>query len=257
MDPPDRHEPEVHVEAAEAPAARSRVRQALVCPYCRDEVQRRGTVACARRRRGALYHRECWEECATQYGGCAVYGCESRKSREITALGYFWRLLRLFLAALLFPPRFARAIKRHHDDGPASIFRVALARARETRQWFKAKNLWPVVVIFVGIPLAMGLIAGGLWLLDAVLSSREPRSSGALFALILFLLTVGPFVAAFTTAIWVPPLVAFFLTLGFYAAKVLALALRSELAGLTRADEGGGTVLGRLRAGGGGKKDCH
>jgi hypothetical protein len=38
------------------PKPRTRLEEALVCPYCRDVVTRRGVVACARRGCGALYH---------------------------------------------------------------------------------------------------------------------------------------------------------------------------------------------------------
>ncbi len=228
---------------------RSRVRQALVCPYCRDEVKRRGTVACGRRKCGALYHRECWEECATQYGGCAVYGCESRRSREVSVAGYVFRLLRLFVAALLFPPRLARAMRRHHDEGAVSIFRLSLARAREVRRFFKERRLWLAVLVVTGVPLAMGLLLPWLYFMDRIpLDALLP---------VLLVFVVAYWVVPFTAPIWLPPLVAFLATLGFYAAKVAALALRSELAGLVRADEGGGTVLGRLHGGAGKKHDDH
>src|SRR5450432_105941 len=92
--------PSPSVEApATTPRPRSRLRQALVCPYCRDSVTRRGTVACARQGCGALYHRDCWSECTRSYGGCAVYGCASKHSKEISAAGYVARLVRLGLAA--------------------------------------------------------------------------------------------------------------------------------------------------------------
>jgi hypothetical protein len=241
-EPEREHEP---AAAEAAPIARSRVRQALVCPYCRDEVKRRGTVACARRKCGALYHRECWEECATQYGGCAVYGCESRKSREISAAGYVWKLLRLFLAALLFPPRIARAMKRHHDEGAVSIFRLSLARARQVREWCKANNAWSAVAFFSCIPVAV---------VELLLFLKLERTFGnnpVPFFAFMIIYVASPFLAG----VWLPPVAAFLGMLGFYAAKLLALGLRSELAGLIRADEGGGSVLGRLRSGAGKKAD--
>ena len=211
-------------------------------------MKRRGTVACARRKCGALYHRECWEECAAQYGGCAVYGCESRRSREVSVAGYVFRLLRLFVAALLFPPRLARAMRRHHDEGTVSIFRLSLARAREVRRFFKERNLWTIVVLVAGIPLAVGLLL--LWFRFEATLPLDAQIP------VMVAYVIASFVLPFTTAIWFPPLVAFIATLGFYGARLAALALRSELAGLVRADEGGGTVLGRLR-GGAGKKHDH
>src|SRR5437870_4295401 len=112
--------------------ARSRLRQALICPYCRDDVSRRGTVACARPGCGALYHRECWSECAASYGGCAVYGCGSTTSKEISAAGFVLRLLRLVVAAAIFPKRVARALREPGRGSLAEAF--ALARGVFSRR---------------------------------------------------------------------------------------------------------------------------
>jgi hypothetical protein len=92
--------------------SRSRVGHALLCPFCRDDVPAREAVACARRGCGALYHRECWEECIAKYGGCAIYGCVSKQANGLSRPGYRLRLFRLMVAALVFPPRAARALVR-------------------------------------------------------------------------------------------------------------------------------------------------
>src|SRR5262245_3400125 len=94
--------------------ARSRVAEALVCPFCRDVVARQGALACGRRRCGALYHEECWAECSQRYGGCAVFGCESERARDLSALRYVVRVLRVALAAAIFP---ARAVREIHARG--------------------------------------------------------------------------------------------------------------------------------------------
>src|SRR5262249_10267165 len=117
--------------ALQGEATRSRFRQALVCPFCRDEVGRDGAVVCARERCGALYHAECWGECATHYGGCAIYGCSSKKSREVSAAGYAFRLARLVVAAILFPPKVARAIRATEGQGFRAIYRRAAKRAEQ------------------------------------------------------------------------------------------------------------------------------
>ncbi|MBI3723543.1 PD40 domain-containing protein [bacterium] len=55
-----------------------------VCPYCHDGVSTEDAVLCTREGCGALYHSECWQDCVSQHGHCAVYGCDVRKA---TALG--------------------------------------------------------------------------------------------------------------------------------------------------------------------------
>src|SRR5579862_7983026 len=75
--------------------ARSRLLQVLLCPYCRDEVEREGAVVCARLGCGTLYHLECWNECSRLYGGCGVYGCESTRSKEISGFSYVLRFARV------------------------------------------------------------------------------------------------------------------------------------------------------------------
>jgi hypothetical protein len=51
----------------------------LVCAYCRDQIS--STIrACSHPHCGARYHPECWDECRSAWGSCAIYGCDSRKS---------------------------------------------------------------------------------------------------------------------------------------------------------------------------------
>lgn len=224
--------------------AQSRLRQALVCPFCRDAVDREGTVICARARCGALYHRECWDECAKHYGGCAVFGCSAKKCREVTAAGYVLRLARLALAAVLFPPRAVRALRSNEAESAASVYRRA---AEASRGIYRATNAnssrqgW--IVLGLGVPLSyavLGLVFG----LPRHGTNAEVLRAFAVLLGVPFLLLVLPYLLA------VPVVFTFFF------AKAVKRALESEFAALERADQGGGTVLGRLRLGLGGKKDC-
>jgi len=115
------HEPAPEVAVTPA-RPRSRLKQALLCPYCRDAVTRTGTVACARRGCGALYHRACWDEVVKDYGGCAIYGCESKKAREVSAVGWAVRVVRLLVATILLPPRVVRALRKH-EAGEVPLWR--------------------------------------------------------------------------------------------------------------------------------------
>ena len=138
------------------------MRAALRCPYCHDQVGRLGALACARSGCGALYHRECWEECA-RWDGCAALACGSREAREVSALGYVLRWLRLALAALLFPRRLVRALSATQGASAVSIFRRALSVA---------------------------------W----ILMPSTDASKNGLVKLLLHMLTVGPFLALFGVA---------------------------------------------------------
>lgn len=70
---------------------------AVICPYCRDSVARgAASVVCSRRECRALYHRDCWRECSEEHGHCAVYGCVSTASAEVSAWRSFVELWRWF-----------------------------------------------------------------------------------------------------------------------------------------------------------------
>ncbi len=220
----------------------SRLRQALVCPYCRDSVGREGTVICARNKCGALYHRECWDECARQYGGCAVYGCSAKKCREVTATGFALRLARLLLAAALFPPRAVRAIRNNETESALSIYRRAVAASKRVYLWTNANGQrQQTIVLLAGVPLSYLLLAA-LGYFDGMHTDRD---------LPIFL------VVAFTVPflmLAIPYLVAIPVVFTFFFALAMKRALESEFSALERADQGGGTVLGRLRLGLGSKK---
>jgi hypothetical protein len=228
--------------ALQGKETRKRLRQALVCPYCRDEVEPEGTVICARGGCGALYHRECWDECSQQYGGCAVYGCSSKKCREVSAAGWFLRMARLAVAAVLFPPKIARAIRQADGEGFAAIYRKAVARARvvgvstnDDENSPAKMNAHLAFAILLLVVVGTVLVSG----VNPAWTRKADTVAGRLTLL-------AAFIVVPVTLPWV---VALPLTLGFYTLRAVATAFKSELAALARADEGGGSVLGRLRAG--------
>jgi hypothetical protein len=232
--------------ALQGRSTRSRLRQALVCPYCRDEVGSEGALICARKGCGALYHRECWDECAMQYGGCAVYGCSSKKANEVTASGYILRIARLAVAAALFTPKIAQAIRRTESEGFLSIYRRAAKATKLVGVSNDPEENKPYkMAIHVG--LSFGMVATAI-----VLSGVSREFSNWLDATgnrILIFLALVAIPIGLPWALALPP------TLVFFTFRALAVAFKSELAALLRADEGGGSVLGRLRAGGGKKCD--
>ena len=212
-------------------APRSRLRRALLCPFCRDEVTRKGAVICARRGCGALYHRECWDECATQYGGCAIYGCESKKSREVSAVGWLLRLVRLVVATVLFPPRALSALREREGK---SLFRVLLEAFNLRKILTQDRGLVQLIFMtFAGIFASGFAVAGTFRLVE--------RWPGFEIPIILAVVILSPL--AIVTLFG----------LIYEAGALVASALRGELAALERADAGGGSVLGRLRRGDGKK----
>ncbi len=222
--------------------AEGRLGQALVCPYCRDGVDREGTVICGRDKCGALYHRECWDECSQAYGGCAVYGCSSRKCREVSAAGWIIRLTKLIVAAALFPPRAVKALRKNEMESAASVYRRAVAASRGIYVWTNegtGRQLWfvgagVILSYIVAVPIMMSVPMYRLN--DAIGYSLIPIFGLPFFMLVLPYLVALPFVFA--------------LTFG----RALKRVLEAEFAALERADQGGGTVLGRLAAGFGAKK---
>jgi hypothetical protein len=221
----------------------SRLRQALVCPYCRDSVGSEGTVICARTKCGALYHRECWEECARQYGGCAVYGCTAKKCREVTAAGFALRIAKLLLAAALFPPRAVRALRSNETESALSVYRRAVAASKRVYLWTNANGRrQQAVVLLAGVPLSyLVLAAFGFFHVPYRDDLNFPVFFGIIFSVPFLMLAI-------------PYLVAVPVVFTFFFALAMKRALEAEFAALERADQGGGTVLGRLRLGIGGKK---
>lgn len=201
-----------------------RVRAALRCPYCHDQVGRQGALACARGGCGALYHRECWEECA-RWDGCAALACGSREAREVSALGYLVRCMRLLLAALLFPRRLARALRATERAGVTSIFRRALDAAWVLVPSSDASKNGPgkfMLHLLSAVP--------ALYLVFVLAERADQSGSPAAFVLATPIVYMG-------LMLFAPFLLALVATTGFYALRALALAFRSELAAFGRQDD--------------------
>jgi len=226
-------------------APRSRLRRALLCPFCRDEVTRKSAVLCARRSCGALYHRECWDECATQYGGCAIYGCSSKTSREVTRTGYVLRLVRLLVAAAFFPRRVVRAIDAYEEPAPGVRgvvprrgLSLILARTTESLRLLAPGESLSNAVVFVAVSC---LLVTSLAFSHANHSTLESSEDVFLGHLALVGWTAGALFGLVLASV-----------VGFHLLRVLGHVLESEVGALRRADEGA-TVLGRLRRGDGKK----
>jgi hypothetical protein len=248
-------------DAVRAPRLRARVHEALVCPYCRDTVKKRGTLACARRGCGALYHRECWEECSSHYGGCAVFGCESKRAKEVSAAGYLWKLARVLLAALIFPPRLVRALAQDErtESERKSLGKRSLAYAALLNP-MTASGVNALVCFLLYLGALPAVFSVYLWIITPLLKHPPPWTEQAPWAHatddshegLAFLIGA----IAVLIAVFLPVPVGFLLALGFNVMKLVSHVLRGEVASLGRADEGGTTVLGRLRSGEGKKREA-
>ena len=135
---------------------RARIRQALVCPYCRDEVERGAeSVGCVRDGCGAIYHSECWEECSADHGSCAVFGCSSQRAAPLSSAGYLLRLLRLLAAALLLPPRLVAAVEERDvgknfdvSGGKKAVVKKVLTAGTEMEN---PERGWEVSITYAGL----------------------------------------------------------------------------------------------------------
>jgi len=207
---------------------RARIRQALVCPYCRDEVERGAeSVGCVRDGCGAIYHSECWEECSADHGSCAVFGCSSQRAAPLSSAGYLLRLLRLLAAALLLPPRLVAAVEER-DGGEglgqqiARLSSTAFPSLDPSDDGFlklAAYLTTSCMLAFAGIPLLEGILPPG-------------------FPSAMVVLAIPPLVLLGTLIL--PGLVAGALISAFCLARALVLGLKGERAALERG--GGGTV---------------
>lgn len=223
------------LDAAHGVRVSARVREALVCPYCRDQVARDDVVACAARTCGALYHRECWEHCATEFGSCAALGCGSTQHRELSAVGYLYRLARLFVAAILFPPRALKAWRETPRD--SSVYQEAHRRAGQGLDQFLSHPLLRFLVFVCLVVLSYSVALG---ILFGVASLQG--GSGILQS------QIAIFCVMFCSPLLVPVLsylATFQLVLGFHLARA---TLAGEFAALDRADQGGLSYLARIAA---------
>ncbi len=219
---------------------RARLRAALACPYCRDALGEQA-VGCERAGCGALYHRECWDECRTSYGGCAVYGCGCTSAREVGRLALRRRALRLVVAAALFPPRVVQRLRGGADG--KGLLRWAWEEARAVQENASASCSQSVLVGGVNLGLCVGL----LWWLQGLglFPTWDPLAPYKVVGL----------VAVAAVVLMRLPLLS---QLAWNVLGVLTEALAGEVSALARADAGAGaggegTALRRM-AGGGGKK---
>jgi len=207
----------------------ARLRAAMTCPYCRDGLEREATL-CGRPGCGAVYHPECWEECHTGYGGCAVYGCGHTTGNAIGRFALQRRLVRLVIATVLFPPRAVAKLRELERQSFREVWRSAREHQRQISE-SPQRTVAYGALNAVACILAVGLV---IVLTEGNTIRRDPGST-LLYSLPVFLL---PFLF-----MRLPLLRAF----SWGSAKVVAHAFRSELGALSRADRG--TVLGRLIAG--------
>ncbi len=210
---------DIHV--AHAPRE-GRVRAALRCPYCHDQVGQAGAVGCARPACGALYHRECWDEVA-RWDGCAALGCGSRDAREVSAIGYLVRVARLLVAALLFPRRVVRRLREQDEAGAASIYRRALAMA-----WVALPSTDPTRNGPLKLALIVASVVPAVLIVVGVIAWADlPDDSFLLRVLTL---------SIFPTWVCFPFLVALAAALVLHGGLAVGRAFRRELAAFARAE---------------------
>lgn len=230
---------EVRVEAT----ARDRAREALRCPYCRDDAAR-VVLTCARPGCGAHYHAECWDECRGSFGGCAVLGCGSGEVRGVGRLRVLGRFLRLLLAAWLFPPRLVRALREGGDARPelrARARRLAaeLWAERPARLPLLVQAAWGTFQFLAGLAVlvVVGLLGAATFQLLYPLTIDRPSGGAIVLGVLLMAALVLGGLVALRSATWP----------GLFALLLARAALRGELDRLDR----GATTLDRMKSGGG------
>ena len=236
-----------------APRLRARLHEALVCPYCRDAVARRGPSLA----RGAAAARSITASAGTSAprttaaapSSAASPGGRARSRSPATS----GRLARLAVAAVLFPPRLIKAIA---NDERTESERKSLAK----RSLAYAALLDPRTAKGINAVVCFALYLCGLpavlFVFTAIIARLRPDRSPGHYTpddneAIIFALGG----VAVAVAVFMPVPIGFALALGFNFMKLVAHVLRGEVASLGRADEGGTTVLGRLRSGAGKKTE--
>lgn len=207
---------------------RARIRQALVCPYCRDEVERGAeSVGCVRDGCGAIYHAECWDECSADHGSCAVFGCSSTRAQPLSSAGYVLRVLRLLAAALLLPPRLVAAVEER-DGGEGLGQQIARLSAAAFPSLDPSDDGFGKLAAYLttSCMLAFALVP----LLEGLLPRGFPAA--------MTVLAIPPLVLLGTLVL--PGLVAALSISAFCLARALVLGLKGERAALER--RGGGSV---------------
>jgi hypothetical protein len=218
---------------------RARVREAMRCPFCRDDVPQAGAVGCARRGCGALYHAECWSECASSYGGCAVFGCGSREATGVSRTAFLVRLLRLAFAAFLFPTRVIEAI-RQEGEGVAAMRRALRSEADRSHHvmWTKdrpgartgAARFWTYATKLLTLLVSYVLVF-------VIMAVSPMQRFSSVWLIILLLAVPVTMVLGLYFATWP-------IALAMHWARAI---FEGEFAALARAALGG-TVMDRMRA---------
>ncbi len=203
-------------------AARARLAQALVCPYCRDRVA--GAVAaCARPGCGAVYHETCFDECAREHGGCAIMGCGSRERRKLSMPRRYVWIARLLLAALLVPSEVARTARATRGRGILRAFLDALKNGVAAFGWyldqFPSRSGPSPRQTALALPLILVHIGLVLWITTTLVKDSRSAHFGTVLMLGLF---APAFVAGFAGS------------LGLALLHGLARAFATELDSLDR-----------------------
>ncbi len=214
-------------------AESQRLRAALTCPYCHDQLDDEALV-CDRDGCGAYYHEECWNECRRDYGGCAIYGCGTATAHAVGRFALQRRVWRLLVAAALFPPKLVKRLR----ESERQSFREVWERSRAYQSEISNDAGRTLVVGFFNATLS---IAAAL----TFLSVFDVRTNQGLLSIGLLFVLLVPCVILFMRV----PLAGH---LTWAGSRLIARIFRDELAALSRADEG--TFLARLSAGLG-KKD--
>lgn len=210
---------------AQAISAESeRLRAALTCPYCRDHLSEDAAMVCDRTGCGAFYHVECWDEIRPVYGGCAIYGCGSSQAHLVGRFALQRRLLRLLLAAALFPPNMVKRLR----DSERISFREVWRDARQIQTDISNSTSRTLIYGLLNFAVCLGL---AIALVETeVMRPRTPWTVLAFLGILVLpiLLIRMPLIGSFSWG----------------ASRLLASVFREELAALSRADEG--TFLARL-----------
>jgi hypothetical protein len=159
------------------------------------------------------------------------------------------RLLRLVLAAFVFPPRLVRAISSEaRSEQRRSIWRRSLdyAGLLDPRS---ARGINAAVCF----ALYLGGLAGAIYFLKLAFEAPWDFAPYMARHMVKNLTLIPLCMVSVASAVFSPVAFGFLLTLGFYFMRFVGSVLRSEFALLGRVDQGA-TVLGRMREGGGKKE---
>src|SRR5581483_9870736 len=160
------------------------------------------------------------------------------------------KLMRLMIAALVFPPRLVRAIRNDERQHRALVARsLEEARRLDPRHAKGGDAIGALLVYLIALPasllavfhIALYVVYGQLGL---VVRDSAPwyGLSGTVSIIAAILSPFGFLAAAFA-----PVLVGFAIALGFNFMAFVSRVFRAELAALDRAGNPESTVLGRLR----------